>query len=357
MSVNILVTGAGAPGIAGTIYALRNNPDNRRFNIVTTDIKDDCVGKYLSDSFYVLPAPESPDYFNVLKGVIEKEQISVILPQTTREIEYYSKNKHLLNQLNVGVIVSNYSGIQRANDKYLIIKACEDVGIPYPEYFLVKSIDEMKEAIEKLGYPKKKVVVKPRFSNGLRGVRILTEEGLSFYNYIHEKPGGLNIDLDNFLKIFSTVLATDFPELLVTEYMPGDEYSIDMFRNKNGTVVIPRLRKSIRSGISFETEVDLGKTELIKFSNLLAAHLELNYCFGFQFKLDHQGIPKILESNPRVQGTMVASLFAGFNMIYYSVKEILGERVHLQNIKLTDKSEFKRYWGGVGMVERKYAVI
>src|SRR6185312_1461797 len=137
MNISILVTGAGAPGIAGTIYALRNNPDNCRFKIITTDIKDNCVGKYMSDCFYVLPAPESSDYFNKLKEIIEKESISVILPQTTREIEFYSKNKHLLKQLNVGVIVSDYPAIQRANDKYLIIKACENVGIPYPKHFLV----------------------------------------------------------------------------------------------------------------------------------------------------------------------------------------------------------------------------
>lgn len=357
MSINILVTGAGAPGIAGTIYALRNNPDNRIFNIVTTDIKDDCVGKYMSDAYYVLPAPESPDYFNVLEGIIKKEHVSVILPQTTREIEFYSRNKHLFNKLNVGVIVSDYSGITKANDKYLIIKACEDVGIPYPEYFLVKSIEEMKDAIKKIGYPDKKVVVKPRFSNGLRGVRVLTEDGLSFHNYIHEKPGGLDMDVGNFLKIFLNVNPSEFPELLITEYMPGEEYSIDMFRNKKGAIVIPRLRRSIRSGISFETMVDLNKSELIDYSNLLAEHLNLTYCFGFQFKLDNEGVPKILESNPRVQGTMVASLFAGFNMIYYSVKEVLGEEVNLGNIKLIDKSEFKRYWGGVGMVDGKYSIL
>jgi carbamoyl-phosphate synthase large subunit len=357
MSISLLVTGAGAPGIAGTIFALRNNPDKRIFNIVTTDIKDDCVGKYMADSFYILPAPESLNYFNVLKRIIEKEQISVILPQTTREIEFYSKNKNLLTELNVSVIVSDYSGIQRANDKYLIIKACESVGIPYPDYFLIKSIDELKNAVKKLDYPKKKVVVKPRFSNGLRGVRVLTEEGLSFYSYIHEKPGGLDIDLDNFLKIFSNVLPTEFPELLVTEYMPGEEYSVDMFRNKNGTVVVPRLRRSIRSGISFETEVDLSKSEIISYSNLLADYLDLKFCFGFQFKLDENGIPKILESNPRVQGTMVASLFAGFNMIYYSVKEVLGEEVTLENVTLTNNSEFKRYWGGVGMLEGKPFLI
>jgi carbamoyl-phosphate synthase large subunit len=354
---NILITGGGAPGIAGTIYALKNNPDKKRFKIVTADMKDDPVGKYLSDSFYLLPSPESTDYLSVLKKIIEKESISVILPQTTREIEFYSKNKELLNNSGVKVIVSDHKGIQRANDKYHILLACKEIGIPFPAFFLVKSVNEMKEAIKSLGYPEKKVVVKPRFSNGLRGVRILTKEGLSFTNYIHEKPDGLEIDLNNFLQIFSNEPASNFPELLVTEYLPGKEYTVDVFRNQQISVVIPRERKSIRSGITFETEIDLSRSDLITYSKLLAEHLNLTYCFGFQFKLDKKGLPKILESNPRVQGTMVASLFAGFNMIYYSVKEILGEEVPNENIKLKDKTVFKRFWGGVGISEENYSII
>lgn len=36
--VVVLVTGAGAPGIAGTVYALRENPERKRFRIISTDI-------------------------------------------------------------------------------------------------------------------------------------------------------------------------------------------------------------------------------------------------------------------------------------------------------------------------------
>ncbi len=357
MRTNILITGGGAPGIAGTIYALRNNPDKREFNIITTDLKNDCTGKYMSDKFYTLPGPESPHYEEAVKNIIKKENISIILPQTTREIEFYSKNKGQFSDLIAGIVVSDYKGIERANDKFLIIKACEETGVAYPQYFLAKSIIELETSIKALGYPQKKVVIKPRHSNGLRGVRILSEEGLSFQRYLYEKPFELGMDMESFMKIFSGITPEEFPELLVTEYMPGDEYSVDLFRNNKGSVIIPRLRKSIRSGISFETKVDLSQTELIKYSGLLASHLDLIYCFGFQFKLDSEGVPKILESNPRIQGTMVASVFAGFNMIYYAAKECMGEEVNLDEVCLIDKSEFKRYWGGIGISGKGYSVI
>ena len=55
--IPIILTGAGCPGIAGTIYSLRNNPDNQKFKIFTTDINRHAVGQYLSDGFKVVPDP------------------------------------------------------------------------------------------------------------------------------------------------------------------------------------------------------------------------------------------------------------------------------------------------------------
>lgn len=79
-----------------------------------------------------------------------------------------------------------------------------------------------------------------------------------------------------------------------------------------------------------------------------ARALNLEYAFGFQFKEDANGVPRLLECNPRVQGTMVASCFAGANIIWFGVRELLGDPV----IGLTGPLEeisFVRYWGGLGI--------
>ncbi len=347
----VLITGAGAPGIAGTIYAIRQNPDKRPFRIISTDISTNPVGRFLSDAFYVLPKPESSNYLNVLEEIFHKEKVDVIIPQTTREIDLLSKHKA---SFNCKIIVSGGENIERANDKYLIIKECEKTGVPFPKYFLVTDTKSLREAIYQIGYPEKKVIVKPRMSNGLRGVRIITEQSLTLKSYLGDKPSGLEIDLATFLKIFEGV--ETFPELLVTEYMPGEEYSVDVFRTQKQTIIIPRIRKSIRSGISFETVVDLQRKDVIEYSQKLAESLDLNYCFGFQFKLDEKNVPKILESNPRVQGTMIAAAAAGCNMIYYSVIEALNPG-GTYPFNLKDRVEFKRYWGGVGIDQQNNVII
>ena len=163
--IPIIVTGGGAPGISGTLYALKNNPDGVKFAIITTDILDDVPGKYLSDAFYKLQEPESDGYLSELQEIIEREQVKVILPQTTREITLLSKHTDTLRDSGIGVVVSSRESIRIANDKYLLLEKAKSAGIPCPKYVLTHSENSLLNAIKSLGYPEKKVTVKPRVSS------------------------------------------------------------------------------------------------------------------------------------------------------------------------------------------------
>ncbi len=94
-------------------------------------------------------------------------------------------------------------------------------------------------------------------------------------------------------------------------------------------------------GISF-----VGRTievkEIIKYSKQLVESLNLNGNIGLQFKRDINGIPKIIESNPRVQGTIVLCTASGYNMVYNSVKAALGE--DLIDYKINWNTKMIRYW-------------
>ncbi|MCH8328890.1 MAG: ATP-grasp domain-containing protein, partial [Nanoarchaeota archaeon] len=116
------------------------------------------------------------------------------------------------------------------------------------------------------------------------------------------------IGVDNILNLF---IGGKWPELLVQEYIHGGtgygsgiEYTVDCWRGDIGTCYVPRIRQKIRSGITFDTCIDM-RQDIIDYSSKLANHLNLKYCFGFQFIIGKKGIPYLIECNPRVQGTMV----------------------------------------------------
>jgi carbamoyl-phosphate synthase large subunit len=345
-SITVLVTGGGAPGIKGTIYALRNNPDNVPVRVIACDMRDDVIGKYLADGFQIVPSGEKPDFINVLLEVADREGVDVILPQVTRELLPLAENISMFKARGIAVAVSQMASIERGNDKWKVLEAARECGIPYPNGMLTYSRVELMQAVRDLGYPARKVVVKPRLSNGLRGLRILSEDLWDVTRFLKEKPGSFEIRLDDLLAILQN---GDWPELIVQEFLPGAEYTVDVFRGQHGTIAIPRLRQEIRSGITFQAKLEL-RADLEQYAIRLAEELNLRYAFGFQFKLSEDGVPKLLECNPRVQGTMVTSVFAGCNIIWWAIKEALGDEViPSKPSQSVDDMRFIRYWGGLAV--------
>jgi carbamoyl-phosphate synthase large subunit len=344
--LTILLTGAGAPGVRGSLFALRHNPDDRPVRVVGVDLDPEAVGRHFLDAFHVLPAPERPEYLDRLRMICTTERIDLVIPQTTREIAVLSAARERLREEGITVMVGTSESVRLANDKWHVIKAFEKAGLPTPRCYRVQTPSALADAARELGYPSRPVVVKPPFSNGMRGVRVLRESAWDVSRFLAEKPTGLEITLDELLGILER--GASWPELLLMEYLPGDEYSVDAFIGQASRVALPRLRARIRSGISFITHV-VSEPTMSEDTLRVAKDLGLEYTFGFQYKRDVNGVPKVLECNPRVQGTMVASVFAGVNVIWLGVREAIG--APSRDIPTPRPASFYRFWGGIGVDE------
>lgn len=344
-SIKILLTGVGAPGTRGTLYALRHNEDRVRMEILGADIRPEAIGRYWVDRFFILPAPESDDYVDRLLNLCIDNKIEIVVPQTTREVAVLSRLHDVFRRENIRILVADADPIEKSNNKHLLIDVFRELGLPHPASRLATTEAELVDAVTALGYPEKPVVVKPPVSSGMRGFRVIKEEGWDVRRFLNEKPSGEVISLTQLVEILRR--GTAWTTLLVSEYMPGPEYSVDAFIGEHAAVAIPRLRRSIRSGISFDNIIEY-REDLARLTLDVGRRIGLRYAFGFQFKLDAAGVPKVLECNPRVQGTMVASVFTGANVIWMSVRELLGIPVTAAPEHLR-QAEFFRYWGGIGV--------
>ena len=134
-------------------------------------------------------------------------------------------------------------------------------------------------------------------------------------------------------------------EIMVEEYLPGEEYTVDILADSgNPLLVIPRLREQIKLGVSFRGKV-IKDQEIIDYSKKIVNKLKLHGLVGLQFKRDKNKIPKILESNPRLQGTNVLSAASGVNLPYLAVKLLLGEKFEVPEPKWG--TGMVRYWGEI----------
>ncbi len=339
----VLVTGCGAPGFPGTCHSLRKAaPD---VTIVGTDARTDHAGQYIADEFFQVPLAEDDEFVPAMLEVCAAADVDVVLPQVTRELPVLTGAQEQIEAVGAAVAVSDRATIELANDKARLADVATSAGVPTPETVRVETGDELQRAATSLGYPEDPVVVKPPVSNGSRGVRILDATRDRKRAFYEEKPDGRYATLSG----VRDVLSESFPALLVMEYLPGEEYTVDAFRPSGGdgeSTVVPRRRDQVKSGISFGA-TPVEDEALISHTNRLATDLGLEAAFGFQFKVDRNGEPCLLECNPRVQGTMVTSTVAGANVIAAAVRDALGEDVPAMDPDWDVR--FHRYWGGLGV--------
>jgi carbamoyl-phosphate synthase large subunit len=336
----VMITGAGAPGAPGIIKSLRLNGE-RNIKVVGVDANlEESIGIGLVDKVYQISKAKDKNFISEILKICQTEKVDVIIPLVTMELFVFSKNKKLFEENNIKVQVSEYEQLNIANNKYNLMQFCKENDVPYPEFYIAKSIREFEEKAKLLGYPKKKICFKPPISNGLRGFRIINDSTDKMGSLINEKPNNVYIGYAEFLQIARD--ADYFPDLLLMEFLPGEEFSVDvMVNNGKCHAVIPRSRDKIKMGISF-VGTTVEDKEIIKYSKQLVESLKLNGNIGLQFKRDTNGVPKIIESNPRVQGTIVLCTASGYNMIYNSVKIALGEE--LIDYKINWNTKMIRYW-------------
>ena len=336
--IRLLMTGAGAPGAAGILKCLGLEP---RFHITAADANPHAVGRYRCDDFVQIPYGDDPGFADALLEVCREKQIRTILPLVTRELIPLAENAGRFAEAGTQVLVSPASSLAIANNKSRLYQFLEWRGLPVPEYRVVETVEQFRQAANDLGYPKIPFCFKPSVSNGSRGFRVVAEGVDESDLLFNQKPQSTYMRYDDAVRILS---ARPFPELLLSEYLPGEEYSVDCIAlNGEMILALPRWRKRMINGISVEGEFR-EEPALQDYCRVILRELRLHGNIGIQVKRNAAGEFRILEINPRVQGTISSALGAGVNLPVLGVKLQLGWPVAADEMRVKWGTGFSRYW-------------
>ena len=337
-NINILMTGAGAPGAAGILKCLQQD---KSFHITAADANSSAVGKFLNKDFETIPFANDPSFADAVLSLCRKKNIHTILSLVTKELIPLSKHVNEFELAGTKLLVSPTASLEIANNKSRLYEFLQWRGIPVPDFKVVETVDQFNKAVEELGYPQKPVCFKPSVSNGSRGFRIISEQMNELDLLFNHKPTSTYIGLNETIRILST---GKFPELLISEYLPGEEYSVDCLANHGESVlIVPRIRKRMISGISVEGEF-VNEESIINYCRQIIKELQLHGNIGIQVKKSAAGQFLILEINPRVQGTISAALGAGVNLPVLAIKQELGLPISPDELIVKWGTRFSRYW-------------
>ena len=139
-------------------------------------------------------------------------------------------------------------------------------------------------------------------------------------------------------------------DILICEYLPGEEYTVECFSTKNQGVIYcnARTRERIRMGTSMHCESADKKIQIIveEIADKIFLELGIDGLWFFQVKTDYKGNLTLIEIETRVAGTMAFSRVFGVNLPLLLLYYLSGYEIGLnkQNYELIlDRSLTNRY--------------
>ncbi|MGB0850996.1 MAG: ATP-grasp domain-containing protein, partial [Bacteroidia bacterium] len=128
-----------------------------------------------------------------------------------------------------------------------------------------------------------------------------------------------------------------FPPIVVSEYLPGQEYTVDcLIQNGEIKFIIPRTREKMNNGISVAGTIEKND-DIIKYCRKILNSLSLDGPIGIQVKYSKNNQPLLVEINPRIQGTTVACTGAGVNISLIAVLPEKYNNVTQDSVKWNTK--------------------
>ena len=314
MTLTVVVTASGAPGTAALLRALRENGE-RDLRLIGTDMSEQAVGRHLCDAFLVVPRGSDPAFADAVLHVARREGAAAVLPQSSFDLPELAAARERFSAEGVAVLVASPEAVYRANDKAESYAMLDAIGVRGPAWRRVRGIEAVATAARELGYPGEELALKPVFSSGSRGFRIISASAERREQLLTNRPGVAEaMRLEDLLDVLGPDDETD---LLVMELATGKERTIDGIAS-GGRVLLghPKTRESMRAGLAMYFET-LDDSALMEVAAKIVAELDLDYFFNIQLVGEH-----VIEINPRISTIVYQE---DLNLPWLGVKHALGE--------------------------------
>ncbi len=262
--------------------------------------------------------------------IIRYERPDAIVPgiggQTGLNIAMQLAKKGVLDECRVEMLGTSSESIERAEDRELFKKLCEDIGEPVLPSIITHSIEEAISAAEEIGYP---VVLRPAFTLGGTGGGFADNEA------------ELCDIMKNALKLSPT------HQVLVEKSIKGyKEIEYEVMRDANDTAItICNMENVDPVGIHTGDSIVVApcqtltnkECQLLRDAALkIIRELKVEGGCNVQFALDPQSFNYyVIEVNPRVsRSSALASKASGYPIARVSAKIAVG--MHLDEIRLAN---------------------
>ncbi len=304
----ILVTGAGGAAAVSVWKSLHSVADLHMGDI------DDCAsGLYLVPAAQrlLLPRGDATNFSSYVLEQCQQRGIELLIPTVDSELLPLSLARDAFTKAGIQIAVADPAVLGIIRDKAaLLSKANGVVPVPWSMVWDKQSADDL---------PSWPAFAKPRAGSGSR-------------------------DLMKINSPTDLALVPRDGEFVVQEWLPGEEYSVDVYVSRVGQALasVPRIRMKTDSGIAVTARTVLA-SDVAQYAIDLVTALGLPLVANVQFRRDAKGVAKLLEINPRFPGTLPLTAAAGVDIPRLMLDDYSG-RAMPQKILPFQEVMTVRYW-------------
>ena len=264
---------------------------------------------YYKKKIYNLPSILNKKFIPNINNLIKKYKISFLYPSTDIVAHFLKKNqKNILCQ----ILTHDLKTLDICNDK-----------VKTYNFFNLKKINFIP--------------------------KIINKKNIKFPIFIKKKVSHSGIDaykINNNSEYINFFLFNNKDDYIVTEYLPGREFTIDCFsRDKKLLFKMVRLRKRILGGISVNNETIVNNNYLTSKINIIAKKINKLLTFKgawfFQVKLNDCNEPKLMEIVARPSGNSDFSRVLNVNLPLLTLYLFLKKKIIINKISDCIKSNVK----------------
>jgi len=282
-------------------------------NIAVVDFNPQAIGIPYADKYY---NASTMDEDAVLAVAQDFKPDGIMTLATDMPMRGVAKTSDKLNLHSI-----NYETAVKATDKYDMIKAFKEHDVPSPWFFVVETLEELKEHDSDVTFP---CIIKPTDNAGSHGVAKVysSQELLDNYEYAHS--------------------CSRHGKVIIEEFLDGPEVSVEVMV-VNGVVNILQITDKITTeaphfvelGHTQPSQLPMDTQEAIRKVTVAAckaigidkgpAHVEM--------KVTKRG-PVMIELGARMGGdnitTHLVPLSTGIDMVGSTIKVALGEEPDIE---------------------------
>lgn len=291
MTTRVLVTGAGGPAGVAVIRSLLQRDD---LEVFAADMDGWASGLYLveADHRRIVPPGSRDDFVDAIIAMVAADGIGLVISTVDVELVPLSARRE---ELGAPLAAPSEQALRTCLDKWVLAQACD----PHARVPFTALLDDAGVAHDWV-FP---VIVKPRSGAGSRGVH-LVDDRAALEREVRDDAW------------------------IIQENLPGEEFSVDVLMGTDGRAIaaVPRLRARVDSGVAIAGRT-VHRDELERTAEACAAAAGLVGVCNVQLRYDTEGVPALLEINPRFPGAMPLTIASGVDMPSLAADLALGRAV------------------------------